>query len=441
MVGVFERYTEKARRAIFFARYEASSFGSPEITTEHLLLGVLREDHKAVSPAQERAFRARIEQEFPSREKISTSVDLPVSAAVKRAMANAAEAAGESGPIETEHLLIGITRETSSLAAKLLRKAGVAISLSQPPKIQNEFFRDLTRQAINGELNPLIGRETELARIRQVVSRRTRSNVALIGEAGVGKTAIVEGLAQEDPDRQVLLADALSLSAERLAGLGAKEETLLCIEGLFDLALAGSVWEATRALRALLSNEPVRVIGTGTPAGLRRTLETAPAILRYFEVIAVRPPDPDEAVKILNGLKTHYERFHGVVFGEGTIGRAVYASGRFLAHRSLPDRALDLIDEAGARAKLRKAETVTPADIDLVIADRTGAPLAAIGNILEQRGPGDLEQAVKALAAHFPIEGNEWVALLAAHIARSSPAGIEALVNAIRAISEADNLS
>ena len=237
---MFERYTEKARRVIFFARYEASQFGSPYIETEHLLLGVLREDKALTnrflrSHAAIESIRKQIEGRTPVREKVSTSVDLPLSQECKRVLAYAAEEAERLSHkhIGTEHLLLGLLREDKSFAAEMLHERGLRLSAlrEELSRVQNEkasaarpkessllseFSRDLTQCATENQLDPLIGREAELERAVQILCRRTKNNPVLIGEPGVGKTAIVEGLAQRIADGDVpsFLADKRILALD-----------------------------------------------------------------------------------------------------------------------------------------------------------------------------------------------------------------------------------
>ena len=220
---MFERYTEKARRVIFFARYEASQFGSPCIETEHLLLGLLREDKALAnrflrSSASVESIRKQIEAHTTLREKVSTSVDLPLSHECKRVLAYGAEEAERLNHkhIGTEHLLLGLLREEKCFAADILHERGLRLSQvreeiarsssekmsSNRPKessLLSEFSRDLTQAASEGSLDPLVGREGEVERVIQILCRRTKNNPVLIGEPGVGKTAIVEGLASAWP--------------------------------------------------------------------------------------------------------------------------------------------------------------------------------------------------------------------------------------------------
>src|SRR6201994_2728725 len=223
--NMFERYTEKARRVIFFARYEASQFGSPYIETEHLLLGLLREDKALAnrflrSHAAVESIRKQIEGHTTIREKVSTSVDLPLSHECKRVLAYGAEEAERLNHkhIGTEHLLLGLLREEKCFAAEILHERGLRLSTireelartsqekAQPQQRQREssllaeFSRDLTQVAMDNQLDPLVGRDSELERVIQILCRRTKNNPVLIGEPGVGKTAIVEGLAQRISD-------------------------------------------------------------------------------------------------------------------------------------------------------------------------------------------------------------------------------------------------
>src|SRR5207245_473850 len=211
---MFERYTEKARRVIFFARYEASQFGSPYIETEHLLLGLLREDKALTnrflrSHASIESIRKQIEGRTTIREKVSTSVDIPLSQECKRVLAYAAEEAERLSHkhIGTEHLLLGLLREDKSSAAEILHERGLRLpvlreELSRAPSEKtaskegsflSEFGRDLTQAATDNQLGPLIGRQSEVERLVQILCRLNKNNPLLVGEPGIGKTAIAEG--------------------------------------------------------------------------------------------------------------------------------------------------------------------------------------------------------------------------------------------------------
>jgi ATP-dependent Clp protease ATP-binding subunit ClpC len=401
---MFETYTEKARRVIFFARYEASQFGSPFIETEHLLLGLLREDKALTnrflrSHASIESIRKQIEGRTPIREKVSTSVDLPLSQECKRVLAYAAEEAERltHKHIGTEHLLLGLLREDKSFAAEILHERGLRLSTlrEELSRVQNdkaaaprpketsllgEFSRDLTQAAMENQLDPLIGREAELERVVQILCRRTKNNPVLIGEPGVGKTAIVEGLAQRIADGDVpsFLADkrilALDLSLivagtkyrgqfeERLKTIMKElmeaQNAIIFIDELHTLVGAGSAegsLDAANILKPALSRGEIQCIGATTPAEYRKSIEKDRSLERRFQAIKVPPPSETEGIKILFGIKDRYEKFHAVTYTDEALNGAVYLSNRYIPDRFLPDKAVDLVDEAGARVKLRQS--------------------------------------------------------------------------------------
>src|SRR3954464_12122989 len=400
---MFERYTEKARRVIFFARYEASQFGSPYIETEHLLLGLLREDKALTnrflrSHASVESIRKQIEAHTTIREKVSTSVDLPLSNECKRVLAYAAEEAERLGHkhIGTEHLLLGLLREEKCFASEILQERGLKlaqirdelarVTQEKAPAQQRqressllaEFSRDLTQAAMDGQLDPLVGRDGELERVIQILCRRTKNNPVLIGEPGVGKTAIVEGLAQRISDGEVpsFLADkrvlALDLSLivagakyrgqfeERLKTimkeLMENQNAIIFIDELHTLVGAGSAegsLDAANILKPALSRGEIQCIGATTPAEFRKSIEKDRSLERRFQAVKVPPPSEAEAVSILDGVRERYESFHQVHYTDDALQAAVYQSHRYIPDRFLPDKAIDVIDEAGARVKLR----------------------------------------------------------------------------------------
>ena len=401
---MFERYTEKARRVIFFARYEASQFGSPYIETEHLLLGLLREDKALTnrflrSHGSVESIRKQIEGRTAICEKVSTSVDLPLSQESKRVLAYAAEEAERLAHkhIGTEHLLLGLLREDKCFAAEILHERGLRLSTlreelsrSQGEKVASgrsketsllaEFSRDLTKSALDGQLDPLIGREAELERVIQILCRRTKNNPVLIGEPGVGKTAIVEGLAQRISDGNVpsflaekrILALDLSLIVagtkyrgqfeERLKNIMKElmkaQDALIFIDELHTLVGAGSAegsLDAANILKPALSRGEIQCIGATTPAEYRKSIEKDRSLERRFQAVKVAPPNVEDTVKILYGIKDRYEKFHAVSYDEEAVNISVYHSHRYIPDRFLPDKAIDLIDEAGARVKLRQS--------------------------------------------------------------------------------------
>ncbi len=400
---MFERYTEKARRVIFFARYEASQFGAPAIEPEHLLLGLMREDKTLTGRFFPRAqvsiesIRKEIEGRTLLREKISTSVELPLAPETKRVLAYAHEESDrlQHRHIGTEHLLLGLLREDRSMAAEILyerglrlnavrdeiaRQSGVDARSSQKKDTPHlvEFSRDLTDDASSDKLDPLIGREAEIERVVQILCRRTKNNPVLIGEPGVGKTAIVEGLAQrivrgEVPsfleNKRILSLD-LSLIVAGTKYRGQFEERLkqimrelienpqyiVFIDELHTLVGAGSAegsLDAANILKPALSRGEIQCIGATTPAEFRKSIEKDRSLERRFQAVKVPPPSEAEAVEILVGVRERYESFHQVHYTDEALEAAVYQSHRYIPDRFLPDKAIDVIDEAGARVKLR----------------------------------------------------------------------------------------
>ena len=407
---MFERYTEKARRVIFFARYEASQFGAPAIEPEHLLLGLMREDKTLTARFLARAqtsleaIRKEIEGRAPLREKISTSVELPLAPETKRVLAFAHEESDrlQHRHIGTEHLLLGLLREERSMAAEILYERGLRLNAvreevsrqsgNDPRAAQKkdtphlaEFSRDLTEDAANDKLDPLVGREGEIERVVQILFRRTKNNPVLIGEPGVGKTAIVEGLAQRIvrgdvpsflENKRILSLD-LSLIVAGTKYRGQFEERLkqimrelvenpqyvVFIDELHTLVGAGSAegsLDAANILKPALSRGEIQCIGATTPAEFRKSIEKDRSLERRFQAVKVPPPSEEEAVTILDGVRERYEAFHQVRYTDDAIEAAVYQSNRYIPDRFLPDKAIDVIDEAGARVKLRARRDAPP---------------------------------------------------------------------------------
>ena len=299
--------------------------------------------------------------------------------------------------IGTEHLLLGILREERSVAATILMEKGMRLHQVREDIVQllnektsltrvketpllAEFSRDLTEAAMKNSLDPLVGREYELERVQQVLCRRTKNNAVLIGEPGVGKTAIVEGLAQKIvygdvphflADKRLLALD-ISLIVAGTKYRGQFEERLkaimkelvdnphiiVFIDELHTLVGAGSAegsLDAANILKPALSRGEIRCIGATTPAEYRKYIEKDRSLERRFQAIKVDPPSEGETISILLGIKERYEQFHHVEYTREALEAAVYQSSRYITDRFLPDKAIDLVDEAGARAKLREA--------------------------------------------------------------------------------------
>lgn len=402
---MFERYTEKARRVIFFGRYEASQFGASAIEPEHLLLGLMREDKALASRFFPRtqltieSIRREIEGRVIMREKISTSVELPLAPETKRVLAFAHEESDKlrHRHIGTEHLLLGLLREERSMASEILyerglrlhnvreeiaRQSGYDARERQKKEVPHlaEFSRDLTDDAVNDRLDPLVGRDNEIERVIQILCRRTKNNPVLIGEPGVGKTAIVEGLAQRIVSGDVpsflankrILSLDLSLIVAGTKYRGQFEERLkqimrelaenpqyiVFIDELHTIIGAGSAegsLDAANILKPALSRGEIQCVGATTPAEFRKSIEKDRSLERRFQAVKVPPPTEEEAVAILQGVRERYEAFHEVQYTDDAITAAVHQSSRYIPDRFLPDKAIDVIDEAGARVKLRSS--------------------------------------------------------------------------------------
>ncbi len=401
---MFEKYNEKARRALFFARYEASKLGSRVIESEHILLGILREGEEAVSEILQRfdvkadELRREIEGERVFVERISSTAELPLSEESKKILAYASHEAESMlhSAVGSEHLLIGILRVDSCLAARALVQSGIdlytlreeVLSIAREREATDqkkelpylsEYARDLTQLAAQGEFDPLVGREAELERIIEILSRRTKNNPILLGEPGVGKTAIVEGLAHRIVQGQVpiVLASkrflALDLSLivagtkyrgqfeERLKGilkeLRESQDIVIFIDEIHSLIGAGSAegsLDAANILKPALSRGEVSCIGATTLKEFRKYIEKDRSLLRRFQSIQIEQPSPEETLAILQGVKERYETFHHVEYSADALEAAIYQSTRYIADRHQPDKAIDVIDEAGAKVKLRR---------------------------------------------------------------------------------------
>jgi len=448
---MFERYTEKARRVIFFARYEASQFGAPAIEPEHLLLGLMREDKTLTGRFFPRAqitieaIRREIEGRTLLRERIPTSVELPLAPETKRVLHYSHEESDrlQHRHIGTEHLLLGLLREERSMAAQILFERGLRLNAVRDEIARQsgadarhrkdiphllEFSRDLTEDASNDRLDPLIGREGEIERVVQILCRRTKNNPVLIGEPGVGKTALVEGLAQrivrgEVPsfleNKRILSLD-ISLIVAGTKYRGQFEERLkqimrelidnpqyiVFIDELHTLVGAGSAegsLDAANILKPALSRGEIQCIGATTPAEFRKSIERDRSLERRFQAVKVVPPSEDEAVAILGGVRERYESFHQVHYAEDALEAAVRQSSRYIPDRFLPDKAIDVIDEAGARVKLRvRAEQGNLDELNVSLTEWERATYGRAQAPIEEEDPivvgevtrGDIEEVI-----------------------------------------------
>ncbi|MHB8798257.1 MAG: ATP-dependent Clp protease ATP-binding subunit [Thermoanaerobaculia bacterium] len=400
---MFEKYNEKARRALFFARYEASKLGSKVIESEHVLLGILREGEDVTREIFARFnvkpddVRKEIEGDRVFVERVSSTQELPLSEESKKILAYAShEAESMMHPyVGTEHLLIGILRVDPCVASRLLtghgfnlygvREEAIALIKERETSKQKkelpflaEYARDLTALAAQGTFDPLVGRDKEVERIIQILSRRTKNNPILLGEPGVGKTAIVEGLAQRIVEgavplflanRKILAMDLSLIVAgtkyrgqfeERLKGilkeLKENQDLIIFIDEIHSLIGAGSAegsLDAANILKPALSRGEIACIGATTLKEYRKYIEKDRSLLRRFQAITVSPPSEEETLEILEGVRERYERFHRVRYTPDAVKTAVYQSSRYIPDRFFPDKAIDLLDEAGAKVKLR----------------------------------------------------------------------------------------
>src|ERR1700726_4627512 len=345
------------------------------------------------------SIRNEIEARITIRERISTSVEVPLSAECKRILNMPGEEAERLGVkhVGTEHLLLGILPEEKCFGAEILMERGLRLSTLREelartsgekstaarPKetsLLAEFSRDLTQAASEGSLDPLVGRDGEVERVIQILCRRTKNNPVLIGEPGVGKTAIVEGLAQRISDGDVppFLADKRILSLDlSLIVAGTKyrgqfeerlktimkelmesQNSIVFIDELHTLVGAGSAegsLDAANILKPALSRGEIQCIGATTPGEYRKSVEKDRSLERRFQSVKVPAPNEEEAVQVITGVRERYEKFHAVSYTDEALKYSVYLSNRYIPDRFLPDKAIDLIDEAGARVKLRQA--------------------------------------------------------------------------------------
>ncbi len=404
---MFEKFTERGRKVIIYAREEAEKRQNDYLGTEHLLLGLLREEEslpmviikKMGLSAEE--LRMEVERNLPTGSNILTFGDIPFTPRAKKVLELAVEEARLLGHsyIGSEHLLIGLIREDSGIAGKILRSLGanllgvrqLAINLSMRKVKQSEkekkshtpaldeFGRDITQLAREGKLDPVIGRGNEIERVLQILGRRVKNNPVIIGESGVGKTAIVEGLAQsiiaEDIPENLINKRLISLDLGALiAGTkyrGQFEERLklvmkeivqsndviLFIDELHTLVGAGAAEgsiDASNMLKPALSRGEIQCIGATTPDEYRKYIEKDGAFERRFQPIYLLPPTLEESIEILDGLKTRYEVHHKVKVSEEAIKACVNLADRYITDRYLPDKAIDVMDETGARIKLKR---------------------------------------------------------------------------------------
>ncbi len=407
----FEKFTDKARKVLVLAQDEARALHQPYVGTEHILLGLISENEGLAAQALARlnvthdGVTQNIRQTTTIDEDADVSGHLAFTSRVKRVLENSLREAMQMGQsyISTEHLLLGIAREGDGTAVDVLKRMGVTPDdirstmndiVGQTPvmagrsgfdptgqrgdSMLKEFGTDLTQKAKDGELDPVIGRAAEIERVMQILSRRQKNNPLILGEPGVGKTAIAEGLAQlivanKVPDllrnKRLITLDVSALVAgskyrgefeERMKKV-IKEvmdsgDVLLFIDEIHTIIGAGSAEgsiDAAAILKPPLSRGEIQIIGATTLEEYRKHLEKDSALERRFQPLTVNEPNEEQAVRIMEGLRDKYEAHHQVHFTEEALHAAVELSNRYIQDRYLPDKAIDVLDEAGARMRIR----------------------------------------------------------------------------------------
>ena len=429
---MFDRFTDRAKKVMSFARQEAMKFNHEYIGTEHILLGLVQEGSgvaanvlKNMSIDLEK-IRHEVEKIVKTGPSMVTMGQLPFTPRAKKVLELSLEEASQLSHnyIGTEHLLLGLIRENEGIAAQVLMNLGVKLDevreevleflgasesgddegepaessssggggsststsgngKSKTPALDS-FGRDLTEHARDAKLDPVIGRDQEIERVIQILSRRTKNNPVLLGEAGVGKTAIVEGLAQDIvkgtvPEilrrkRLVVLDLAMMVAGTKYRGqfeerikavmteVRRAKDVVLFIDELHTLVGAGGAEgaiDASNVLKPALSRGEVQCIGATTLDEYRKYIEKDGALERRFQTVNVEPPSPEQTIEILKGLRDKYEAHHRVTYTDNAFEAAVEFSTRYITGRFLPDKAIDVIDEAGARVRI-KSMTAPP---------------------------------------------------------------------------------
>ena len=416
---MFERFTDRARKVMALANQEAQRFNHEYIGTEHILLGLVKEGSGVGATVLKnldvdiKKLRFAVEKLVKSGPDMVTMGKLPQTPKAKKVIEYAIEEARalNHNYVGTEHILLGLLRESDGIAAQVLMnlglkledvrqevlnllgagvdegpidlgmKIGPAVSRSKPKSktpALDSFGRDLTQLAISDELDPVIGRKNEIERLIQILCRRTKNNPVLLGEAGVGKTAIVEGLSQQIihkdvpeilRDKRIVCLDLAMMVAgtkyrgqfeERIKAVinevRRAKNVILFIDELHTLVGAGGAEgaiDASNVLKPALARGEVQCIGATTLDEYRKHIEKDGALERRFQTIIVEPPTKDETIDILKGLQDRYESHHKVKFTDEALYQAVELSTRYISGRCLPDKAIDVVDEAGARVRIK----------------------------------------------------------------------------------------
>ena len=431
---MFDRFTERARKVIILAKEEAKRFNHDYIGTEHILLGLIKEGESVAAAVLQNlglsldTIRLEVEKLVQFGPSTIVSGDIPFTPKAKKVIELAMDEARRLGHnyIGTEHLLLGLIKEGEGVASHVLMNVGLDLNKVRAEVIKllgsstpggsggggtagagggsaavgtgkgktktpalDAFGRDLSQLARDGKLDPVVGRENEIERVVQILARRTKNNPVLLGEAGVGKTAIVEGLAQriisgDVPeilmDKRIVVLDlALMVAGTKYRGqfeerikavmdeIRRSDNIMIFIDELHTLVGAGGAEgaiDASNILKPALSRGEIQCIGATTLDEYRKYIEKDAALARRFQTIMVDPPSADEAVQILKGLRDKYEAHHRVKILDEALEASAKLSERYISGRFLPDKAIDLIDEAASRARL--AVTTLPKDLKKV---------------------------------------------------------------------------
>jgi ATP-dependent Clp protease ATP-binding subunit ClpC len=466
---MFERFTDRARRVVVLAQEEARMLNHNYIGTEHILLGLIHEGEGVAAKALESlgisldAVRAQVE-EIIGQGQQAPSGHIPFTPRAKKVLELSLREALQLGHnyIGTEHILLGLIREGEGVAAQVLVKLGADLNRVRSTVIQllsgyqgkeavtqggpaegtpstslvlDQFGRNLTVAAREGKLDPVIGRDNEIERVMQVLSRRTKNNPVLIGEPGVGKTAVVEGLAQaiaknDVPetlkDKQLYSLDLGALVAgsryrgdfeERLKKvlkeIKTRGDIIIFIDEIHTLVGAGAAEgaiDAASILKPMLARGELQTIGATTLDEYRKHIEKDAALERRFQPIQVKEPSVAHTIEILKGLRDRYETHHRVSITDGALAAAANLADRYISDRFLPDKAIDLIDEAGSRLRIKRM--TAPAELrefDTKIAEARKAKESAI-DAQDFEGAAALRDTEKTLIAEKAEAEKNWKA-------------------------------
>ncbi len=472
---MWQRFTERARKVVFYAQEEAQRFGEGYVSTEHLLLGLVRESDSVAARVLERLgvslskIRSEVEKQLPKSDS-RPSQEMTLTPRAKRVIDLAYDEARNlnNNYIGTEHLLLGLIREGDGLAGRVLMKLGIELDRARrevmalqdneaapskggapqserrgEPKgtartqTLDEFGRDLTELAREGKLDPVVGRSSEIERVMQILTRRTKNNPVLVGDPGVGKTAIAEGLALRIvsgdipdllKDKRLVALDLAGLVAgtkyrgefeERMKKVmeeirRADGEVILFVDELHTLVGAGAAEgaiDASNIMKPALARGELQCIGATTQDEFRKYIEKDAALERRFQKVNVREPNEEEAIDILKGLRERYEAHHNVEITDDAVKASVQLSLRYITDRTLPDKAIDLIDEAASRVRLQLSLPPQEVREDKVKLNRMKSELEHLRRHEEgSEKCNEAEAAYEALEESITLREEEWAA-------------------------------